>query len=194
MNSSSRSVARRLKHNDVPLRLSPIAGLLLVALIIAGCSSDGFEGNDPPGLECEYDPFGGRGDVSTPDRERLADFDYFVRVLVTGHSTPDRTGLYNIVTVEESVFGPAAEGDELRLHSDVDGCLETGESYYLRIVGGPRLLTGNPWAVFPVINNRITLHPDMRKDELIGDFHGLDPVLFKRQFVELTGRTDIEVD
>ncbi len=167
--------------------------------LVSACSSDETPGNDPPGFTCEYRPFGnGTASYAVPTPEQLGEFDFFVRVRVTGHrQLSPRANIYNLVTVEDAVFGPVSDGDKLELADWEQSCLETGKSYYVLFdepgVTGFSFLA-SPWKTFPVINNRITLHPDMRKDELIGRFHGLDPVLFKRRFVEFVGREDIQVD
>lgn len=175
-----------------------LASLLLIVAV--ACSGSGPEPTaDPAGFSCEYSPFGG-GNASfvQPTPEQLGDFDHFVRVRVNGHRQANPASeIFNIVTVEETVHGSVAEGETLELPDGLRVCLETGGRYYLLIndpVGGIYLRVNGPWAQFPVINNRITLHPDMRKDSLIGDLHGLDPVLFKRRFLEAVGRTDIDVD
>lgn len=175
------------------------AALSLVTLFAIACSSSAPTGNDPPGFVCDYHP-SGDGTMSFPEPlpQELGAFDVFVRVLVTGHrQTSPGSELVNIVTIEESVFGEVSKDETLELANELGVCLETGDSYYLLLTGSDATgfsFVNTPRATFPVINNRITLHLDMRRDGLIGDFHGLDPVLFKRRFTEFVERTDIEVD
>lgn len=181
------------------LRLTLRAALPIVALFFVACSSSTPSGDDPEGFTCEYHPFGdGTASFVAPSPEKLGDFDQFIRVTVTGHrqSSPGAE-VINIVKIDERVFGSGFENETLELRSGIGICLETRDSYYVLTEDFGDMESSSiasPWATFPVINNRITLHPDMRKDELIGDFHGLDPVLFKRRFVEFVGRDDIEVD
>lgn len=176
------------------------ATVLLTVLLITACSSaPSSEPSDPAGFSCEYHPFGESPlDFLQPDSEELGDFDLFSRVSITSHEVGETSGgLVSFATVEDPLTGDVSEGDEIELHSDFRLCLETGADYYVLAMSrasGQFFEIPHPWATFPVINNRITLHPDMRKDELIGRFHGLDPVLFKRQFVDYVGRADIEVE
>ena len=162
------------------------------------CTGEEFAGNDPPGYSCEYSPGGETGrDFLRPTAEQLGKFDAFVRVRVTGHEeTGPSEAVVNLAEATEVLDGGIAEGADIEVRSNHGVCLETGEDYYLLLTeraGGDFYEIDGPWSHFPVINNRITLHVEMRLDELIGSFHGLDPVLFKRRFTEFTGRTDIEV-
>ena len=163
------------------------------------CSGDDFVGNDPPGYSCEYAPVGDTSNSAVrPSAEQLGMFDAWALVKVTGHEeTPASGNPINLAEVVEVVDGDLAEGDSIDLRDEFGVCFETGEEYYVLAQerdGGAYFETTGPWTHFPVINNRITMHLDIRRDELVGDLHGLDPVLFKRQLVELTGRDDIEVD
>lgn len=173
--------------------------LALLLFVAVACSSSAAGTAEPGVFSCDYNPFGdGSVDFVAPSAGELGQFDSFVRVRVIGHSFGEQTAeLENIVMIEEVVSGDLFVGNVPGLRSGFELCLETGDEYYVLARETDEngfLLIPNPWATFPVINNRITLHPDMRKDDLVGDLHGLDPVLFKRRFVELVGRDDIEVD
>lgn len=173
--------------------------MMAVGFALFACSTDSSTSDGPAGQTCEYSPVGsGTASYARLSAEQLGQFDHFVKVSVDEreHSTIGSVR-ENRVEVTEVVSGTLSEGDELALTSVTGICLEPGDDYYLLLNdgdnGSPEHLD-NPWGQFPVINNRITLHQLMRKDELIGEFHGLDPVLFKRRFVEHVGRTDIPVD
>ncbi len=180
------------------IRFVALVFMALPAMIAAACSSE--PSGDPAGFSCEYHPSGESSvDFTQPTSERLGtDFDTMLRIRVTGHEVGESaSGLVSFVSVEETVTGDLPDPDSTELHSDFRLCLETGDEYYVIATSradGQFFEIPHPWSTFPVINNRITLHPDMRKDETIGRFHGLDPVLFKRQFVDYTGRDDITVD
>ncbi len=181
-----------------PNRLT-ISALSIIVMIAVACASSEDDGSDSGSIACEYHPFGDSSvEFDTPSTAELAAFQALIRVRTTGHSFGEETAeLENVVRVDEVVTGPASEGNVLGLRSGFELCLENGRDYYVLANETDEsgfLQVPHPWATFPVINNRITLHPDMRKDDLIGDFHGLDPVLFKRNFVDFVGRDDIEVD
>lgn len=172
--------------------------LLLLLLVVVACSSSSPATDDPNGLVCEYQPFGdGAVSFTEPTREQLGDFDTWARVRAVTNFEDIGNGAEIDLEFTEVISGDLAEGRTWRTRNAFGLCLEPGRDYYVLIneaMLGGFLEIPHPWATFPVINNRITLHPDMRKDNLIGNLHGLDPVLFERRFVELVGRTDIEVD
>lgn len=185
------------EHLPQTLRQSFFAAILFTILAIAACSSE--PSGDPAGFSCEYEPFGASPlDFLQPDPDDLGGFDLLARVRITGHEVGETAGgLVSFATVEDPVAGDVSDGVDIELHSDFRLCLETGDDYYVIAdsrAGDDYFEIPHPWSTFPVINNRITLHPDMRKDDLIGRFHGLDPILFKRQFVDYTSRDDIEVE
>ena len=157
-----------------------------VLAIVGACSSEGADSDDPPGLVCEYTAFGETGAGSTaPTSTVLDDTDAFIRFKVTGHED----SAINLGTVEKVLFGDLEEDSSIEVQSQFGVCLETGREYFvlLNISADRRHFDiADPWSHYPIINNRITLHQDMRKDDLVGNFHGLDPVLFERRFADLT--------
>ncbi len=173
--------------------------LLCLLSVVAACTTEREVTPGPDGFACQYHPAGnGSVEFTEPTPNELGEFDTFVLVRITGQSRDTETGeLGNLGTIEEAVVGGRSEGAQIELQSGFDLCMEAGSVFYViarDIDPNAFLQIPHPWATFPVINNRITLHPDMRKDDLVGQFHGLDPVLFERRFVEFVDRTDIEVD
>jgi hypothetical protein len=174
-----------------------LIGISLAATVfslVLACS--GSLGEDSTG--CGYEAFTDSASSNvSPTTDELSGFDYFVLVeAVEYRAGAVNPGLLNSVSVEESVFGTVGVGSVLELASSAGICLEPGREYYLLLndLPGSGTMEVAAWGIFPVINNRITLSQSLRKDDVIGRFHGLDPVLFKRRFVEFVGRTDITVD
>lgn len=169
-----------------------------LAMAAAACTNNPEPVKDPDGFECLYNPGGdSAGPAAAPSAAALGEFDQWVQVRVVGHRPATASAaLVNLVAITESVYGGLAEGSQAEIADPLGSCLEYDHDYYLLLTDdadGAHTIK-DQWSQFPVVKNRITLHPDMRKDPLIGELHGLDPVLFKRQLTGLTGRTDIEVD
>jgi hypothetical protein len=166
-----------------------VAAAFWLAMACSGPSDD-----DPN--SCRYEAFDmDSAGYSVPSRQEIEGFAYFV--LARAESSRDNgPGTLNTVSVIETVHGTAEQGSKLDAYSEASICLEAGRDYYLLGSNstGPGDLSVAPSGIFPVINNRITLSQEFRKDEVVGRFHGLDPVLFKRRLVEFVGRTDIVVD
>ena len=149
-------------------------------------------------VDCSYDAFSTEPATYTPQtQQEFGAFEQFVRVRADSYRQDGNgSGVINSVSVEESVHGSTGIGGSLDVYSSEGICLEAGTEYYLLL--GTRSGTPNPsvapTGIFPVLNNRVTLSQVFRKDDLVGRFHGLDPVLFKRRLVEFVGRTDVAVD
>jgi hypothetical protein len=171
-----------------------IAFVVLAAAFWLATACSGPSDDDPN--SCNYESFDmDSAGYSAPTLQEVEGFTYFI--LARAESNRDSgTGKLSTVSVTETVHGTAEQGSKLDVYSEAGICLEAGRDYYLLASDstGPGDLSVVPSGIFPVINNRITLSQEFRKDQVIGRFHGLDSVLFKRRLIEFVDRSDIVVD
>ena len=175
------------RGNDRRWRFIAFVALATAFWLAAACSGPSDDGPD----SCIYESFDmDSAGYSAPTRQEIQGFEFFILARAES-SREGGAGTLNSVSVTEMVHGTAEQGSKLDAYNEAGICLEAGRDYYLLASHstGPGDLSVAPSGIFPVINNRITLSQEFRKDEIIGRFHGLDPVLFKRRLVEWTDNT-----